>query len=113
MSVSREKWAEIAKTLESLGIREEDLVEKQVLGSGPGGQKVNKTASAIWIKHVPTGITARCSEDRSLDVNRYRARKRLIEAYKKEVLGEKTAEDLKREKIRKQKKRRKRRQEEG
>ncbi|XP_063595209.1 mitochondrial translation release factor in rescue-like [Penaeus indicus] len=60
-------------------LNEEDLEESFVRGSGPGGQSVNKTASACMLKHIPTGIIVKCHEDRSLHKNRTTARKMMIE----------------------------------
>ncbi|XP_037794256.1 probable peptide chain release factor C12orf65, mitochondrial [Penaeus monodon] len=60
-------------------LNEEDLEESFIRGSGPGGQSVNKTASACMLKHTPTGIIVKCHEDRSLHKNRTTARKMMIE----------------------------------
>ncbi|MDD4183782.1 MAG: peptide chain release factor-like protein, partial [Candidatus Omnitrophica bacterium] len=57
------------------GIREEDIVEKFIRASGPGGQFVNKTSSCVYLKHIPTGIEVKCQKERSQALNRYAARK--------------------------------------
>jgi protein subunit release factor B len=62
----------------AIELREEDIEEKFVRGSGPGGQKINKTASAVWLLHKPTGIHVKCQEQRNLDQNRKIARKWLL-----------------------------------
>jgi len=62
-----------------LGIREEDLVERFIRGSGPGGQKINKTSSCVVIRHRPTGIEVRCARERSQARNRWLARWELCE----------------------------------
>jgi len=67
------------------GIREEDIIEKFIRASGPGGQFVNKTSSCVYLKHIPTGIEVKCQEERSQALNRYMARKILagkIQAYR-------------------------------
>lgn len=68
----------IDKTLENwmrrLGIFEEDLVEKFILGTGSGGQKINKTCSCVHLHHIPTGIQIKCQESRSRQMNRTLAR---------------------------------------
>ena len=51
-------------------LKEEDLEEKFVRGSGNGGQKVNKTSNCVFIKHKPTGMTVKCHQTRSLSQNR-------------------------------------------
>lgn len=108
-SVAKEKLEELQRRMERLCIRDEDLVEKFVLGSGPGGQKVNKTASCVYLKHLPSGIEVKCGKERSRELNRFLARRQLCEQLEKEQLGLKSLKDKKIEKIRKQKKRRQRR----
>jgi uncharacterized protein (UPF0248 family) len=58
-------------------LREEDLSEAFVRGSGPGGQKINKTSSRVVLVHTPTRIRVECQETRSLHQNRKLARRRL------------------------------------
>jgi protein subunit release factor B len=60
-----------------LGIREDDLEETFIRGTGPGGQKINKTSSTVVLVHVPTGIEVRCQRERSQDQNRRVAREEL------------------------------------
>ena len=55
-----------------------DLQEKVTLGSGPGGQAVNKTANAIFLKHLPTGLWVKCHQTRSVEMNRKIAKQLLI-----------------------------------
>jgi len=95
-----------------LNIKEDDLVEKFVLGSGKGGQKINKTSSCVYLKHIPSGIEIKCQRERSRSLNRYLARKQLCEIYKERILKEKSERQTKQEKIRRQKRRRSRRQKE-
>jgi len=60
-------------------LREDDLEESFVRGSGPGGQAINKTASSVSLIHKPTGIRIQCQQTRSLQINRHIARKILME----------------------------------
>ncbi|KAK4138740.1 hypothetical protein BT67DRAFT_438052 [Trichocladium antarcticum] len=53
---------------------ESDLEESFLKGSGPGGQKINKTSSAVQIKHIPTGIVIKSQATRSRSENRKIAR---------------------------------------
>lgn len=77
-------WDRIQRRMQALGIREEDLQEQFVLSSGKGGQKVNKTASAVQLSHRPTGTWVKFAEGRSQFQNRLGARQRLCEAVEEE-----------------------------
>ncbi|XP_019878858.2 mitochondrial translation release factor in rescue-like [Aethina tumida] len=59
-------------------IEEKDLVERFIRGSGPGGSATNKNSNCAFVKHIPTGVSVKCHESRSLDENRKRARQALI-----------------------------------
>ncbi len=109
MPVSPEKKRALARRMEELGITDNDLTEKFILGSGKGGQKVNKTASCVYLKHLPTGIEVKCQQERSRELNRYLARRELCEKIAYEIHQEKTKKRKEMEKIRQQKKRRSRR----
>lgn len=109
MPITKEKWEELRATMERLQIREEDLTEKFVLGSGSGGQKINKTSSCVYLRHEPSGIEIKCQSDRSREVNRYRARRELCSRIEESILKEKSERQMKIEKIRRQKRRRSRR----
>lgn len=89
--------------LAALGIREEDLAEQFIRGTGPGGQKINKTSSTVLLRHLPTGIEIRCQRGRSQAANREFARIELcdrLEAMRNQTrLDEQNA----REKARRQK----------
>ncbi len=107
--VTEKKQAELEARMAALGLREQDLQEKYVRSSGPGGQKVNKTSSCVFLKHIPTGLEVKMQRERSQPLNRYRARKRLCEMLEERTLGDLSPVALKAEKIRKQKQRRRRR----
>ena len=64
----------------TIEIKESDLKIEFYRGSGPGGQHRNVTDSAVRIRHLPTGIVAQASENRSQARNREMAMKRLEEA---------------------------------
>jgi peptide chain release factor len=107
--VRPEKTAEIARRLEALGIREEDLVEKFIRSSGPGGQKVNKTSTAVYLKHLPTGIEIKVQTSRSQALNRFLARRQLAERIEAQRADRRSAEVQRIAKIRRQKRKRSRR----
>jgi len=104
-----EKQEALRLKMERLGIRETDIVEKFIHGSGKGGQKINKTASAVYLKHLPTGFEVKCQASRSQILNRFLARRILDEKIEAKVLGKQTEEWQRVEKIRRQKRRRSRR----
>ncbi|CAE6396921.1 unnamed protein product [Rhizoctonia solani] len=60
-------------------LKEEDLEETFVRGSGPGGQAINKTSSSVSLIHRPTGIRIQCQATRSREQNRKIARKIMLE----------------------------------
>jgi peptide chain release factor len=107
--ITPKKEAGLRRRMESLGIREEDLEEKFIRGGGPGGQKINRTASCVQLRHVPTGHEVRMQKARSQGLNRFYARRRLCELLESETPGKQSPEEMRREKIRKQKARRRRR----
>ena len=108
MAIQPKKQHKQKALLKQLGIKPEDLEEKFILASGKGGQKVNKTSSAVYLKHLPTGIEVKASKDRSREVNRYLAREKLIEIYQSQILGLQTKKAKLLQKKKKQKQRRKR-----
>ena len=91
-----------------LGIRKQDIEEKFIKSSGRGGQKVNKTSSAVFLRHIQTGLFVKCGKERSLHLNRFLALRRLVDKIESAMTGcpDKNTERL--EKIKKQKRRRKR-----
>jgi protein subunit release factor B len=107
--VTPQKEAELLRQMEACGIREEDLDESFVRGGGSGGQKINKTSSCVQLSHRPSGLEVKVQEARSQALNRFFARRRLCELLEQRILGKRSPEAIRQEKIRKQKKRRKRR----
>jgi len=68
--VTRKKQEELAARMSALGVREADIEEKYVRSSGPGGQKVNKTASCVYLKHIQSGLEVKMQRERSQGLNR-------------------------------------------
>jgi peptide chain release factor len=91
---------------EKLKVFPEDIEEKFIRGSGAGGQKVNKTNSCVWLRHLPTGFEVKIQEHRERGANRKTAYRLLIEKVEDKVLGKKSERQQKIFKQRKQKKRR-------
>ncbi len=93
---------------QSLGLRPEDVEENFIRGSGHGGQKINKTASCVQLRHVPTDIEIRCQAHREQSKNRLSAWKLLILKLDEKVRGKESQLAQEKFKIRKQKMRRSR-----
>ena len=107
--IRKEKFDALQERMDRLGIKEGDLVEKFILGSGSGGQKINKTSSCVYLKHVPSGIEIKCQRERSRELNRYYARRELCDRIEEKVENKKSERQQMIEKIRRQKRRRSRR----
>src|SRR5512146_1970937 len=105
MIISQEKEKELRQRMERLGVREEDFRETFVRSSGPGGQKVNKTSSCVQLLHVPTGLSVKCQQERSQALNRFLARRLLLDRIERLRTGQVAAEKARVEKIRRQKRR--------
>jgi ribosome biogenesis GTPase A len=76
---SEKKYAELKARMTKLGIKDSDLSEKFILGGGKGGQKQNKTANCVQLKHEPTGTVVKCQKERSRESNRFFAKRLLCE----------------------------------
>ena len=74
-------------------LKPEDLEEKFTLGSGPGGQAVNRTANAVFLKHLPTGLWVKCHQTRSIEKNRKIARELLATRLDNHINGENSIEN--------------------
>ena len=95
--------------MDSLGIKEIDLEEKFIRSNKKGGQKVNKTSSCVYLKYKPTGIEVKCQEERSQALNRFLARRILVNKIESLVLGKEAEIEKEIEKIRRQKRKRSKR----
>ncbi|KAF3036681.1 hypothetical protein E8E12_004473 [Didymella heteroderae] len=69
-------------------IPESEIIENFLKGSGPGGQKINKTSSAVQLKHIPTGIVVKYQDTRSRAINRKVARQLLQDRLEEHELGD-------------------------
>ena len=107
--VSPSKENQMIERMHRLGVREEDLDESFVRSSGAGGQNVNKTSTCVVLVHKPTGTTVKCQEARSQGLNRFLARRLLLDRIEEKKLGALSAERQRIEKIRRQKRKRSRR----
>ena len=109
MTISQEKDTALRERMERLGVREEEFRETFIRSSGPGGQKVNKTSSCVYLVHLPTGLSVKCQQERSQGLNRFLARRILLDKIEAKLTGSIAAEEQRIEKIRRQKRKRSRR----
>jgi len=108
-TVSPEKENALQERMTQLGVSEDELRETFVRSSGPGGQKVNKTSSCVQLVHVPTGLSVKCQQERSQLLNRFLARRLLLDRIERLQRGLVEAEKMRNEKIRRQKRKRSKR----
>lgn len=107
--VSQAKLKALQERMQKLSIREGDVLEKFIRARGRGGQKVNKTSTAVYVKHIPTGTEVKCDRSRQQVVNRFLARRILADKIEKILKGELSEEKKRIAKIRRQKMKRTRR----
>jgi protein subunit release factor B len=109
LPVSPEKEKALREKLDSLEIYEKDIEEKFIRSRGKGGQNVNKVATCVYLKHIPTGIEVKCRRERTQGLNRYRARELLYKKIERFIRNEKSEEVQRIEKLRRQKRKRSKR----
>jgi len=99
----------LKERMQRLGIKEEDIVESFIRSSGRGGQNVNKTSTCVYLRHIPTGIEVKCQKERFQSLNRYLARVLLVNKIENLVMGKRSQERMRIEKIKRQKRKRSKR----
>jgi protein subunit release factor B len=109
LTVSAEKLARVQERMNAVGVRESDLEETFVRSGGAGGQKVNKSSSCVMLLHRPTGLRVKCQATRHQGLNRFLARRFLLDKIERAQKGYVQAEQDAIEKTRRQKRKRSRR----
>ncbi|MFH1394810.1 MAG: peptide chain release factor-like protein [Candidatus Omnitrophota bacterium] len=107
--VSLRKETELKKKMRRFGVKEKDITENFIRSSGRGGQNVNKVATCVYLKHKPSGVEVKCKQARTQALNRFIARRILVEKIETKTLGKLSAEKQRIEKIRRQKRKRSKR----
>lgn len=104
--VSPEKEESLLRRMQQLGVLESDLEESFIRSSGPGGQNVNKVSSCVFLRHKPSGVAVKCQRERSQVLNRFFARRLLLDEIERRRNGFVAAKRAQIEKIRRQKRKR-------
>ena len=107
--ISSDKEKKLTERMLALGVLERDIDEQFVRSSGAGGQNVNKVSSCVVLLHRPSGIQVKCQQERSQGLNRFLARRILLDKIEAKLTGSIAAEEQRIEKIRRQKRKRSRR----
>ena len=101
--VTEQKADQLAQRMEALGVQESDIVETFVRSGGNGGQNVNKTSTCVMLVHRPTGLQVKCQETRQQGMNRFLARKLLLDKLEERKQAKLAAQRDQIEKLRRQK----------
>ncbi len=107
--VSSQKIQALEEKIKRLGLRESDFEESFVRSGGSGGQNVNKVSTCVWLRHRPTGLEVKCQAERSQALNRFLAKRLLVDKIEAQVLGVVSQRQQEFEKIRRQKRKRSKR----
>src|SRR6266496_1957767 len=92
LPVGPEKQAQLALRMAALGVSEGELEETFVRSGGHGGQNVNKTSTCVQLLHRPTGLVVKCQTTRQQGLNRYIARRLLLDKIERQRTGHVAAE---------------------
>jgi protein subunit release factor B len=108
-AISPDKLAQLEQRMAALSVHEGEIEETFVRSGGHGGQKVNKSSSCVMLRHRPTGLRVKCQTTRHQALNRFLARRLLLDKIERMQKGYVEAERAEIEKIRRQKRKRSRR----
>ena len=108
-NVSEKKEKALLDRMRELNVKEDDLEEQFIRSSGPGGQKVNKTSTCVLLRHIPTNTTVKYQKERSQALNRFFARRTLLDQIELKQKGYITENKKRIEKIKSQKRKKRKR----
>jgi protein subunit release factor B len=103
---SPDKLAQLQQRMSALAVNEADIEETFVRSGGAGGQKVNKSSSCVMLLHRPTGLRVKSQSTRHQAMNRFLARRLLLDKIERMQKGYVDAERARIEKVRRQKRKR-------
>ncbi len=107
--VSEKKNIQLEEKIRRLGLKESDFEESFIRSGGAGGQNVNKVSTCVVLRHRPSGLSVKCQRERSQALNRFLAKRQLVDLIEAKVKGVETQRRHESEKVRRQKRRRSRR----
>ena len=103
---SPDRLTQLDQRMAALGVRESDLEETFVRSGGAGGQQVNKSSSCVMLLHRPSGLRVKCQTTRHQALNRFPARRLLLDKIKRMQKVNVQAERARIENVRRQKRKR-------
>lgn len=110
--VSTAKEQELVERMKRLRVDEADIEESFVRSGGHGGQNVNKVSTCVVLVHRPSGTMVKCQQERSQALNRFHARRMLLDKIERALLGKQSEAAARIAKIRRQKRKRSKRAQE-
>ncbi len=108
-NVSEKKEKALLDRMRELNVKEDDLEERFIRSSGPGGQKVNKSSICVFLRHIPTDTTVKYQKERSQALNRFFARRSILDQIELKQKGYIKEEKKRIEKIKSQKRKKSKR----